>query len=121
MLHLIHHPEAREIEIRPERNGFFIVFRNGWGISVQWGERNYADGTGKNAEIAVLKPDVGWDNGRLGGNLLDDISDSGSVIGWLWDFDVLKAMHIVSGFSPEVEPPTAAAVFRDMFLPVVPV
>lgn len=119
MLHLINHPEAREIEIRPERDGFWMVFRNGWGVSVQWGEMNYADGTGLNAEIAVLVPGS-TDAGRLGGDLLRGITDGNSVIGWQLDFHVLKAMHIVSGFSPDVEPEVAAEVFRTLFSSPLP-
>ena len=115
------------VEIRPNRDGFWATFRNGWGISVQWQEIiNYADKDGTTAEVAVLVPNpsvdgtlYGWPatilNCRRAG-VENGISPSGDdVIGWLRDFDVLKAMTIVANFSPDAEEGAVITVFRDLF------
>lgn len=118
MMHLINHPEAQTIEIREGRRGFWMAFRNGWGISVQWGTTNYCDGTGKNAEIAVLLPESRQKENYLpvpSGGLLCDLSGMSEVWGHLVDYEVLRAMTIVSGFDPEATDDEAYRTFvREM-------
>lgn len=128
MMHLINHPEAKTIEIRDDRKGFWTTFRNGWGVSVQWGKMNYCDGymaesggTGGNAEIAVLLPEdraKGQENCLPvpSAGLLCDPSGMSEVWGHLMDYEVLRAMTIVSGLAVEDTNDDAYRIFvREMF------
>ena len=51
-------------------SGFRMTFANGWAVSVQWREGNYAgdrDGlSARTAEVAVLKPDGEFDGDVMG-------------------------------------------------------
>lgn len=119
MMHLINHPKAETIEIREGRVGFWMAFQNGWGVSVQWGNTNYCDQTGRNAEIAVLLPeDRAKEENYLpvpSGGLLCDLSGMSEVWGHLNEQEVLRAMVIVSGFAPEATNDEAYRIFiREM-------
>lgn len=126
MMHLINHPEAKTIEIRDNRRGFWMTFRNGWGISVQWDTMNYCDGyraksggTGGNAEITVLLPereDSKENCFPLGtAGMIRDLEGMTEVWGHLVDHEILRAMTIVSGFATEETNDNAYRMFvREM-------
>ena len=129
MIHLINHPDAQTVKIREGRKGFWMVFRNDWGISVQWSDANYCDGymtqdggTGKDAEIVILLPEDRAKEHCLphclpvpSGGLLCDPSGMTEVWGHLNEQEVLRAMTIVSGFADEMDNDDAYRTFvRDM-------
>ena len=130
MIHLINHPDAKVIEIRSNRKGFWMAFQKGWGISVHWDSGNYCDGSGRDAEIAVLKPGD-RSAGRIGGGLLSmrrrydeegnltseskSIGLHDDVIGYRKDYEVLKAMQIVSEFESDLSDVDAIDMFVSRF------
>lgn len=121
MIHLINHPKAKTIQIREGRDGFWMMFQNGWGISVQWSGHNYCDGyrtqsggTGKDAEIAVLLPEDKEREAYLpvpSAGLLDAPDGMSEVWGYLNEQEVLMAMIVVSGFANEITDTEAYQTF----------
>jgi hypothetical protein len=122
MMHLINHPDMIALKKRDNGKGFWMTFRNDWGISVQWDCGNYCDGkmlenggTGVDAEIAVVKPNdwllnKGFDDDARGIGYWGD-----DVIGYLKDYEVLKAMEIVSMFSKDWSDGEAIDFFVEKF------
>lgn len=104
MIYLINHPKVQQVKIREARNGYWITFQNGWGLSVQWQAAiNSCDHDGSTAEIAVLKPGANEVN-RLGGELLDGVTGGeypDQVIGYCTSDRVLRFMNVVSELDAE--------------------
>jgi len=67
-------------------NGFHMVFKNGYTISVQFSKTNYSDGGETTAEIAAWDSDRKWV--KLGEH--DDVR------GWCSPDEVLEVMNMIA-------------------------
>ena len=67
-------------------NGFHMVFKNGYTMSVQFSKTNYSDGGVTTAEIAAWGPDGQWLK----------LSDHDDVRGWCSPDEVLEVMNMVA-------------------------
>jgi hypothetical protein len=67
-------------------NGFHMVFKNGYTMSVQFSKTNYSDGGETTAEIAAWGPDGQWLK----------LSDHDDVRGWCSPDEVLEVMNMVA-------------------------
>ena len=67
-------------------NGFHMVFKNGYTMSVQFSKTNYSDGGVTTAEIAAWGPDGQWLK----------LSEHDDVRGWCSPDEVLEVMNMVA-------------------------
>jgi hypothetical protein len=67
-------------------NGFHMVFKNGYTMSVQFSKTNYSDGGETTAEIAAWGPDGKWMK----------LSEHDDVRGWCSPDEVLEVMNTVA-------------------------
>lgn len=67
-------------------NGFHMIFKNGYTMSVQFSKTNYSDGGETTAEIAAWGPDGKWMK----------LSEHDDVRGWCSPDEVLEVMNIVA-------------------------